>query len=1209
MTQSLKVLLVESKDLSNNPDEIRIDSSIDKFQWPFLIYREALIHKLISKGIDSKVAYAFAVKSEKGLRKRVNDNRLQNYFAKTAGPHKFSTTQINLPENLSDLIKAFAAAIPNEDLAEDGREDDIHLTLKYGLHTEDSEEVKTVLSEVESVQLILGKTNCFFGEDHDVLWVGIKNAEWPNEVNSIISELEHTDTQVNYTPHVTVAYLKPGLGSKYTDNFFIEGKSFTAEEVEFNSFNGESTLISLLEAKIVSSVTKTSKGVLDTPKPMEKRPAQRQAGYFGSRKVSTNGNNGHSSLFNRSVSKAACEPGQTSAQTGCTPAEDGEGKKPSMGQEEEPIPYLKPPSEYKPEEAPLEAMTEDGKKVVVRMNSDGVWAVYVDEVKDSQLWTNDTKEDAKKKAEKWYNVEFQDTKSELKSDEKLSGFTQIGASVSLKFNGEKWELTVDYDSWGEFATKEAGLNYVKDVFGVDLVSEGGEPKKDSELSKNGLGIDTSQWEPHNGYASFWAKYIANMEKLANEGKGFDNVVGWNVLSDSDSNEYAKAAYQAYLKLKSQQIQKEKDLSTKDWKVVGQLGSNPGKQMEDESGQKWYVKQSKSPSHASNEVLANKLYELDNASVPHASLADGGNSVASQWMNDVQPFDKKDKLQKEAAQENFAVHAWLANWDAVGLVFDNQVKIGNGGVATFDTGGCMYYRAQGGDKPFKSICEEWDTLRDPVKSKNAAEVFGKMTNDQLLASAQKILSIPDESIKSLVDKFEGNLSQDKELVVKTLIDRKKWIQNWVDKNKKAVATGQPLPKGGPKPVLPAKPILPPSQAPLIRKKIDALWAAAEKGDIAGVESVVANPNYKAGSAKKLYKAKMALLSTLKSGAVVGTSTPTSVPVSSLPVDEPSTKTKPIKIGDIKSSNFPDKPKFISSKVAQKEVESLFALAKTGDLDALQAYPNSPSGKVNEYKSALAVEVHNQLHPPLPPKSYTGQLSHINKVLKSPVGVLESQKIGLYLVVEEPGVPDVDFPEVILDTDHTGIYLSNKTMQKVHGKAWNDMSPETQRLIKNYTNVGNRNTNSELRGAYSHDYAEKKKLSEAVKKAAEDFLAHCVDIPVGTVLNRSMSPKGPGDIQQIINSVGKVIQDPGFGSTSIGKGLQRVIKWKLKTAPGFKAMYIASKSDYEVENEMLLPPGTRYLITKVTARANNISGYDVEAILLPTLPDQCCREANT
>lgn len=187
------------------------------------------------------------------------------------------------------------------------------------------------------------------------------------------------------------------------------------------------------------------------------------------------------------------------------------------------------------------------------------------------------------------------------------------------------------------------------------------------------------------------------------------------------------------------------------KVGGQKGSNPGGIYADTSGKKLYVKQGQSTDHVKNELLAADLYGLAGARTLSYRPVKGGKHIATE-MADLSK-DRAGKFtpaEREAAQEDFAVHAWLANWDAVGLGGDNQGVV-NGKPVSLDLGGALAYRAQGAPKgkAFGDKVTELDTLRNPKMNPDSAKFFGDMTEDQFRESAKKVTSIPDEKIRAAV----------------------------------------------------------------------------------------------------------------------------------------------------------------------------------------------------------------------------------------------------------------------------------------------------------------------------------------------------------------------------------------------------------------------------------------------------------------------------
>ena len=211
------------------------------------------------------------------------------------------------------------------------------------------------------------------------------------------------------------------------------------------------------------------------------------------------------------------------------------------------------------------------------------------------------------------------------------------------------------------------------------------------------------------------------------------------------------------------------------KIGEKLGSNAGYQAVDSEGNKKYVKLSKSDNHANNEVCAAKLYELAGAGVVKYNLLerdDGKLGTVTDWDSSLKPIDMKNPAAIKAERENFAVHAWLANWDSVGLAHDNAATLPDGTPVTMDVGGAMLYRAQGEDKKtWGPDAIEWESMRNPAVNKEAASVYGGMTDEELKNSAKKLAGIKDEDIKALVAANGPGDDAAKAKLAETLIARR------------------------------------------------------------------------------------------------------------------------------------------------------------------------------------------------------------------------------------------------------------------------------------------------------------------------------------------------------------------------------------------------------------------------------------------------------
>jgi 8-oxo-dGTP pyrophosphatase MutT (NUDIX family) len=217
------------------------------------------------------------------------------------------------------------------------------------------------------------------------------------------------------------------------------------------------------------------------------------------------------------------------------------------------------------------------------------------------------------------------------------------------------------------------------------------------------------------------------------------------------------------------------------KVGNKKGSNPGGIYENLEGKKYYVKHLKSPQHVANELLAAELLSKAGGGTLkyHAVHGDGPfkNSVGTDYENLQKDNVSKLSLNEmQQAQSDFALNAWLANWDAAGTGGDN-VGVLNGKAITLDVGGALLYRAMGDPKgsAFGNDPTEWNTLRDPAKNYDAYQLYGSMTNEELKASVDKLNNITNKDITDAVHTyFDANSAVATELTDKLIARRDKLL---------------------------------------------------------------------------------------------------------------------------------------------------------------------------------------------------------------------------------------------------------------------------------------------------------------------------------------------------------------------------------------------------------------------------------------------------
>ena len=174
--------------------------------------------------------------------------------------HEFSSTQFNISDagysrsqgSPLDALVKLAKSIPTEELHEGERStrDDMHITVKYGLHTSNSDEVAKIVRGFGPVTVKLGKTSIFPANEkksYDVVKVAVTGDDI-HRLNKLISDsTECTDTWPDFKPHLTIAYVMPGFGRKYSGLDTFEGMELTFDTLQFSNKEREKTEIPLVD--------------------------------------------------------------------------------------------------------------------------------------------------------------------------------------------------------------------------------------------------------------------------------------------------------------------------------------------------------------------------------------------------------------------------------------------------------------------------------------------------------------------------------------------------------------------------------------------------------------------------------------------------------------------------------------------------------------------------------------------------------------------------------------------------------------------------------------------------------------------------------------------------------------------------------------------------------------------------------------------------
>ena len=187
------------------------------------------------------------------------------------------------------------------------------------------------------------------------------------------------------------------------------------------------------------------------------------------------------------------------------------------------------------------------------------------------------------------------------------------------------------------------------------------------------------------------------------------------------------------------------------KVGGQKGSNPGGVFRGIDNHTRYVKVYENPQQAENEYLTNNLYNLlgEGFTAPETMtfpIGDSDTAVSTNWVYHSLTYGEikhhKDIRQKHGPDymkifaqnilKGYALDVLLANWDVVGLEFDN-IKFREADVDTpsfvdiplrVDNGAGLLFRAQGGKKDVNRLSDlsEWEGFANPMVNPQYSQII-------------------------------------------------------------------------------------------------------------------------------------------------------------------------------------------------------------------------------------------------------------------------------------------------------------------------------------------------------------------------------------------------------------------------------------------------------------------------------------------------------
>lgn len=131
-----------------------------------------------------------------------------------------------------------------------GLENEPHCTLLYGLHKEVTlEDVTNVINNAVFGDCKLYNASLFENEKYDVLKfdVGypVKGGAFLHKCNKELKKFPYTSNFPDYHPHLTIAYLNPGSGKKYTELLKNQEFILTPQYVVYSQPSGDKNKIKI----------------------------------------------------------------------------------------------------------------------------------------------------------------------------------------------------------------------------------------------------------------------------------------------------------------------------------------------------------------------------------------------------------------------------------------------------------------------------------------------------------------------------------------------------------------------------------------------------------------------------------------------------------------------------------------------------------------------------------------------------------------------------------------------------------------------------------------------------------------------------------------------------------------------------------------------------------------------------------------------------
>ena len=152
--------------------------------------------------------------------------------------YQYNNLQLNFDDEISAVIREYGMKIPDKLLAPAGREDEPHITLRYGIYDCELNKIRNLIEGFGPIIVTLGDVTVFKNVDCDVLKIDVQGGELYRMRALLNNNIKYTGDFPDFMPHVTIAFLQPGTGEQFCGPYFKEQCArLTFREVIFGAKN------------------------------------------------------------------------------------------------------------------------------------------------------------------------------------------------------------------------------------------------------------------------------------------------------------------------------------------------------------------------------------------------------------------------------------------------------------------------------------------------------------------------------------------------------------------------------------------------------------------------------------------------------------------------------------------------------------------------------------------------------------------------------------------------------------------------------------------------------------------------------------------------------------------------------------------------------------------------------------------------------------